>query len=115
MGYRSQVLIALKDEHFKNLLNTCNDETGIEILQGCKIVRKGDWRLMHYDYVKWYDGFNDVNHINKFLNSIEDGYEFHRLGEDTDDYVSLGDTGTSPFDICLVRHMQFDDTSDIEE
>ena len=45
-----------------------------------------------------------------FINSDDcpdDHYEFHRLGEDRDDYICLGSDGESPFNIHVTRSLSF--------
>lgn len=112
MGYRSQVVYALTEEHMKNMINSATDDTAINIVRGTKITVKDNWYLIHYEWAKWYEQFSDVKHIMEFIRNLDDnandGYEFHRLGEEYDDYEVYGH-GNSPFNICMNRSLDWEE------
>lgn len=112
MGYRSQVILAIKDEHLKKFINeTCDVNTSAELF--CDVDnrnQKNGWTLFHWSHVKWYEDYEEVKMITKFLQSLDEeepGFEFHRLGEEPDDY-EYTNSGESPFYINLIRHLDFE-------
>ena len=47
---------------------------------------------MYWDSVKWYEGFDCIDLIEDFIESIpEEDYRFVRIGEDSDDTQEAGD------------------------
>lgn len=110
MGYRSQVIVAFTDEEFKELLHSCDDGAAINILEGANIHHAKGWILLNYDWVKWYDGFPEVDAVNKYINKLQDEdketYEFHRMGENYEDYDHSG-MSNSPFEISMNRSLDF--------
>lgn len=86
MGYRSEVAIAIaneKVEEFKSKLN----EDGKELVeQYCEIHEFDDHTVFHWDWLKWYDNYEDVKSVTEAFNSIDDDYkEMIRIGESGDD------------------------------
>ena len=86
MGYRSQVCVAIEKELF---------ETKGEILKtaikDCDLISLADKiYYLYWNGVKWYDGYEDITIINKFVDdNLEDTY-FIRIGEDTEDIEVSG-------------------------
>lgn len=112
MGYRSDVIVAFKNEVAKRFFNEISLKAATETLYGCEKHEKNGWIMLHYTDVKWYEDFPEVEAITKFMNSLRgtedtDSYEFHRMGEETDDY-EFRNQGCSPFDISLSRSLNFD-------
>jgi hypothetical protein len=111
MGYRSTVMAAFHEKTFEKLLSSCDDNVAINVLLGADKHYKSDWILLHYDWVKWYDSFEEVKKMDEFINELEDNldetFEFHRMGEEYDDYEVKG-SGNSPFHICINRSLDFD-------
>ena len=61
---------------------------------------------LYWDYVKWYDGYDEVGFIEEFLESIPDeDYRFIRLGEDSDDNEERGEYFDS--DIYISRSISW--------
>jgi hypothetical protein len=114
MGYRSEVLLALNEKCMKKLMASFDDTLLLEVLSGSDRHEKDGWTLIHWNDVKWYDGYKDVDAINTFVADLEDsedeeeneGYAFHILGEDQDDYTMKGNWDT-PFEIQLHRSIDF--------
>lgn len=108
MGYRSEVVLALTEQKFSELLKSVDDEVAIEIVNGAdKLKEKDGWVLLYYSGVIWYDQYKKVEAINKFVHNLDqEEYDYHIMGEDVDDYKQ-GGCGNSPFDIHLSRSLEF--------
>lgn len=108
MGYRSDVIVAMKQEKFKELLKTVDDNLALDIFEGSDTREKKEWILLSFHDVKWYDEYKDVKAIMDFINNMDDDdFEYHRLGEEPTDYEVLGGY-CSPFNICMNRSLDFD-------
>jgi hypothetical protein len=112
MGYRSEVVLAMKETAFKKMLEGWTDSIAIEVLSYTNKSIRDEWIMINWSDVKWYEGYQDVDAVMNFLQGedcSQDDFEFHRLGEDQDDYEHDGDIGNSPFNICLHRSLSFDE------
>lgn len=113
MGYRSQVVLAISKEliPFLMLATSKNKEAEALVFRSADIFDRdygGDksW-LFHWDNIKWYESYPDVDAIEKFVSEAEcdeynitddDGNEvsssdlirFVRVGEDNDDITVRG-------------------------
>ena len=113
MGYRSQVVLAISKEliPFLMLATSKNKEAEALVFQSADAFDRdygGDksW-LLHWDCIKWYESYPDVDAIEKFVSEAEcdeynitddDGNEvsssdlirFVRVGEDNDDIEVRG-------------------------
>lgn len=64
--------------------------------------------LYVWETIKWYDEFTEVGFLNRFVTSLDgEEYLFLRIGEDHDDNVSTGWMYDNPFDVRIVREIQF--------
>ena len=133
MGYRSQVVLAIAPEaasafmalqaKHPEVLALCNDAD--DFSSGYN--QEGDW-FMHWSHIKWYEGYEDVDALIKFIDALEsddlseygepespkrpDGtddewgeyFKFIRLGENDDDTVQKG---WGFIDIQIVRQIMF--------
>lgn len=64
--------------------------------------------LYFWETIKWYDEFTEVGFLNRFVTSLDgEEYLFLRIGEDHDDNVSTGWMYDNPFDVRIVREIQF--------
>jgi hypothetical protein len=112
MGYRSDVILAIKETSFKKMMEGLTDDIALELMEGCRKSIRNEWIMLHWCDVKWYEDFKDVAAVMDFINSEDcpyDHYEFHRLSEEHDDYVCLGSDGESPFNIQLHRSLSFEE------
>ena len=112
MGYRSDVAIAFKEELAKRFLNECTTKIALETLRSCEKHYKDGWIMFYYSDVKWYDDYEEVKAITQFMDNFQEtddseNYEFHRMGEDSEDY-EYTNQGCSPFYIHLSRSLNFD-------
>lgn len=122
MGYRSQVVLAVNKEigpHFTAFLaqnpashRLCAEAD--EFKSGYE--EDGDW-LVFWDSIKWYKGYEDVDPIINFIQSLEDEHpdyddiydlqdkwKFIAIGEDYDDIKEMG---SGFWDISLERKITF--------
>lgn len=89
MGYRSEVAICFT----ANAVKLMTDELKKTLNETFSTVKQLDdeGMLCHGGSLKWHDGFDDVNAIEAFMESLDEtddaGCEFLRLGEDDDDNV----------------------------
>ena len=111
MGYRSDVRIIVSkngykelqkyvDEHIKNYkinnimpgsvaAESDYDYNLLNQLDVSKASSDGKQIYLGWNYLKWYDGYEDVDAVMDSLSKLEDngyGYSFARLGENFDDY-----------------------------
>lgn len=113
MGYRSQVVLAISKEliPFLMLATSKNKEAEALVFRSADMFDRdygGDksW-LLHWDNIKWYESYPDVDAIERFVTEAEcdeynitddDGNEvsssdlirFVRVGEDNDDITVRG-------------------------
>lgn len=112
MGYRSDVILAIKDEHLKKFINEeCDINVSVQLFTSVdNRVEKDGWTLFHWNCTKWYEDYEEVRIVTEFMSALEEhndfGFEFHRLGEEPDDY-ECRNVGESPFGINLVRHLDY--------
>jgi hypothetical protein len=107
MGYRSEVVLAMKDEKFAVLLKTMDDRTAANFFEGIEPKKKNNWILIHFSDVKWYDSFEEVTAVNNFVNTLDEGdFSYHILGEEDNDYTHKG-TWETPFNISLHRSLDY--------
>jgi hypothetical protein len=112
MGYRSTVVLALKENKFKLMLDGLTDALAIEVLSGSRKSIRDEWVMLAWHDVKWYDEYKDVDAVMSFIGAEEmdqEDFEFHRLGEEDDDYETHGESGCSPFNIHLYRSLDWEE------
>ena len=102
MGYRSEVAFAIHPDKVGDFLAVLSTSQGA--LDLCRwdngmrsdVFMKGDL-FIHMDGVKWYEGYKDIDIIDKFIADTideENGPEmvrFLRIGEENEDVVECGD------------------------
>ena len=112
MGYRSEVCIGFTDAAgrlFKTMLDHLPDDHEVRDLvkdaeqnftqnildkaAPLSTERLSDYEgKLYWNYVKWYQRFDDVGFIEDFLSAIPDeDYRFVRIGEDQDDSENRGE------------------------
>ena len=112
MGYRSQVVLAIGKEiqpHFMAALSVCNPATVLVFNDADRFDRdyyqdgSGHW-LLHWDSIKWYDSYEEIGTIQKFVEAAHNDcfdlaedegdsseyIKFVRVGENSDDIEHLG-------------------------
>mgnify|MGYP001600483719 CR=1 FL=1 len=108
MGYRSEVIIAIKHEAYQK---------EILIGKGCSLPFHNASRYCpdnevyywHFSGIKWYEHHSEISYINELLTSISyEDYGFVRVGEDPEDIEIRG--LPSDFDIYPQAYISFDQT-----
>ena len=97
MGYRSQVAIAFTD-HAVRLLNAITEHEPnlaemVSTAELSTINESEDERggKLFWDYVKWFDEYDDVLVMENLLQYLPDeDFHFLRLGEETNDIEERG-------------------------
>tara|TARA_Y100000034_G_C6809423_1_gene363677 strand:- start:246 stop:638 length:393 start_codon:yes stop_codon:yes gene_type:complete len=130
MGYRSQVVLAVGKElkpYFLAALASSSEAAALVFKHTDRFENDGyddGVMLMHWSGIKWYDSYEEIDTINKFVNDCENeclegwsaeqnddhgyayqNFRFLRIGEDYDD---IQDKGEFLFgDIYISREIQF--------
>jgi hypothetical protein len=131
MGYRSEVLLALKAKHIKAFLEyvVFSPEANELFDSWCKISTEfqdadnENGILFHWESIKWYDSYTSVNTVMSFLNNLIPGttrsrfgtetsstqcdYYYIRIGEEVSDIELQGLWWNNPFDITLERGISY--------
>lgn len=123
MGYYSEVAIVIRKRDAKRLFTEVakrpEDDNVRWLVEHC--AAKADVndfdtnpdgvQVLHWEWVKWYDEFEEVKYIMNFIRSLGDGnYEFMRIGEEDGDCEHEGnicDEGC----LCLERYISFNQES----
>ncbi len=96
MGYRSEVAISF-DESADKLFKQ-NAEMIPELKQLINDAQLADSGKYHWDWVKWYDSYTEIDAVMTFLDFLEtldyESYGFIRIGEETEDMETRGCTGS---------------------
>lgn len=86
MGYTSDVGIMCQPKAYEMF------KKEFDLIGPHKILKRGDYHLLIWEWVKWYIEFEDVAKIEEIMNELEEhydedgyGYKFLRLGEDDTD------------------------------
>jgi len=93
MGYRSEVAIQLSDDAARLLYAVAEHQGELkELLEEAEttIDFEADdiGGKLHWDSIKWYDGFLAVETI--MMTIPDDDFHFIRIGEETDDITQRG-------------------------
>jgi len=120
MGYRSQVLIALKAKHIKRFLEQVvfTAEAKDIFDDWCKISTEFEdpddenGILFHWDSIKWYESYPSVNAVMTFIHNLPDDesrtdYYYIRIGEEVSDVELEGYWWDNPFDIGIDRSIYY--------
>ena len=84
MGYRSQVVIAIPKELLKKNASILTD------LEGFEISQTEETYYFSAGSIKWYEGYNEIDRITKFISDNSDEVGFVRVGEDSTDVEEFG-------------------------
>lgn len=112
MGYYSEVKIAMRESDYIELLNRINyytykDTLSIFLKDMCStktVINNGQKvAILHWDWVKWYQEFKEVQYIEEYIAELNDQrkpYKFVRIGEDSSDIEVLESWGEDEDDCC---------------
>lgn len=100
MGYRSNVRIITTKNGYDELNKYINDysknfnkDNFYNLLSNTSICEKTEkGYYLGWDWVKWYEEYNDVSAIMNGLKHLQDkniSYRFARIGEDNNDYEEM--------------------------
>ena len=84
MGYRSEVYIGIKPSLKDEFEKIAGDYFEVESEQDDIIIYLGSW-------LKWYDSYDDVVNISKFVMDTDDGNFLVALGEDGIHHSEIGE------------------------
>ena len=120
MGYRSDVALALSHAAALKLhelvkVTEDRDKTSLVRMPERHVVDEATGHeIFYWEYMKWYDddrtdeAYKDVCFVADFIDSLESSeYLFCRVGEDTDDTEIRGEFWSNPFDLGIVRRIEF--------
>tara|TARA_B100000123_G_C25715236_1_gene421839 strand:- start:303 stop:641 length:339 start_codon:yes stop_codon:yes gene_type:complete len=94
MGYRSEVYLGIDSEIVEQLLTFVGINQNVYTLlfehsEYAKKTKRGGMHF-HWDYVKWYDGYPQIDKLTQFLNEHSDQIKFLRIGEGQGDIEEEG-------------------------
>lgn len=103
MGYRSEVVIAVKTSVYED----ASDEVKSPLLGYFGDSTEVDGILyFHHDYIKWDMFYTDIETIDNWLKTLDyEDYAFMRLGEDIEDNEDRG--ACSELGVYLTRSISF--------
>lgn len=85
MGYRSDVALTLRKEDALELIKQAKEnETVRPFMRMAHTIDQNEYVTFHWEWVKWYDDFEDIRFIAGFYRNLEE-YSFKRIGEDNSD------------------------------
>lgn len=114
MGYRSEVVLAIKKEVLTKALiasqtipTSFSDKTLWDAIE-----ERGDSIYYVVNQVKWYQGYAEIDAVTAFIRWIEDtlsdeDFGFIRLGEETDDNELLGNPWEFGFGVSREIYLPF--------
>lgn len=111
MGYRSEVALAIRKSHEKEMIADPNIVKALGWAD--ERIETADALLFIWSWIKWYEDYDEVASVMKFLNKIEeyDDFLFLRLGEGDEDVETHGGWWDNPFDLEYVRRLDYQDPS----
>ena len=90
MGYRSDVGIMCQPKTYEMF------KKEFTVICSHKVLQRGDYHLLIWEWVKWYSDFDDVAKVEEIMNELgehedEDGYgyKFLRIGEEDTDVEDI--------------------------
>ena len=117
MGYRSEVGLLLNKDAVEKLQDKLQETH--DVIRQKVFALLGEYADEHYVYdnatelwiwtnIKWYNDFDDVGFIEKFLRTLHtDDYYFIRIGEALDDTETEGDYWDGDIEMAVSRKITF--------
>lgn len=88
MGYRSEVTLTMYEKDFQEMIQKAKSESPDVALpfitKWARLYKNDNIITLFWDWVKWYEGFEDVGFVEDFMHSGVE-YSFRRVGEETGD------------------------------
>lgn len=88
MGYRSVVTLTLHEKDYKDMVIAAKQEPDEYVFdfvtKSATLYKNKDVITLHWGWVKWYDNYNDVGFVERFMRSGVE-YNFKRIGEESGD------------------------------
>jgi len=106
MGYRSSVHLGINSSAVEEFLThlATNPKAFDMAHQHAEggMIRTKDGLYLNWEYVKWYDGYPEVDQVEGFLSKLEsldrdDEFAFFRMGEEYGDSESRGHSDSFEF------------------
>lgn len=123
MGYYSETAFALTAEAAEavreaisnQILDTAlKTETFLQEAETHSIDGQSRAELFHWNAVKWYSEFEEIECIERILGDLETSeYLFIRIGEDYSDIETKGSYWDNPFGLDIVRTVAFSGLSSV--
>lgn len=91
MGYYSEVAITLFEDDFESLVKISHEKSNeaFDLIRAASIHKYKNEPtniiVIAWDYVKWYDGYKDVDFIMSFVGNANREYHYIRAGEEVGD------------------------------
>lgn len=89
MGYYSDVMIATTKKDYNKIVNVLSklpDQYLIKNIDAEEYKENNiECVFIRWDYIKYYEEFEDIQALEKSLSKAKDGYVFCRLGEENGD------------------------------
>jgi len=97
MGYRSEIYIRVDVKHKNDLIIKLKESDLLDSIDSIDI--DSSYVSVYFSGLKWYDGYSDVDNINKYIKSLpESEGTLLRTGEEAGDIEEIG---SSPWDLDL--------------
>ena len=112
MGYRSCVAGAIQFKEADQAASYLNAHKLDKHIASSFFIEKSTI-CFYIDWVKWYEDYPDVKQVIDFFQNSDRadgfiGYEFHRFGEESDDYECDYEYKDSHFDSMITFHRSFE-------
>ena len=104
MGYRSSVHLGINNSAVEEwLTHLATNPKAFEVAnhEGC-MIRTKHGLYLNWEYVKWYNGYPEVDQVEDFLSKLEsldreNEFAFFRMGEEYGDSESRGHSDSFEF------------------
>lgn len=105
MGYMNDVGIMCQPKAYEMFKNE------FDLIGPHKILKRGDYHLLIWEWVQWYIELEDVAKIEEIMNELDEhededgyGYKFLRIGEDDTDVEAI----TNNYEVELWMRREID-------
>lgn len=117
MGYYSEAVLAFTAKGAETMRSMIDEQqlgmalrtrNFLEEANTHSIDSKSFAEFFHWDSVKWYQMFEEIACINSVMEELDDeDFLFIRIGEDFEDIEILGRYWENPFNLDVVRTVEF--------